>query len=164
MAHVNMNLSYVTIIWSMEMAVALLLGAVYLLAWTRDRSARAGLAFSIFAVSVAWIALIELVQMHARTPQEWAFWLRQFPVPEIFLIYVVMFFVRFYLGTGRSWLFWTVIALRTGILFAQLVGTFEFREVRSIDRIPFLGETVSVLGQVVLNPWHWIGPTTLVVF
>src|SRR5215469_8287496 len=35
-------------------------------------------------------------------------------------------------------------------------GTIEIREVKSIDRIPFLGETVSVLGQVVLNPLWWI--------
>jgi len=155
----EMNLSYVTIFWSMEMAVALLLAVVYLLVWTRDRSARASLAFSIFALSVAWLALLELAQMHSRDLQDWYLWMPRFAVPEFLATCAVMFFVRFYLGTGRVWLLWTLVALSTGILFMQLAGatgTIEFREVKSIDRIPFLGETVSVLGQVVLNPFWWI--------
>jgi PAS domain S-box-containing protein len=163
MARVDMKLSYVTIVWSVEMAVALLLGAVYLLVWTRDRSARASLPFSIFALSVAGLALIELAQMHAGTPQEWVFWLRLFPIFESLLILGMVVFVWFYLGTGRTWLFRSVIALRIGLLFTQLLTqvfttnpTIDFREVKSIDRVPFLGETVSVVGQVVLNPWQWI--------
>jgi PAS domain S-box-containing protein len=159
-----MNFSYVTMLWSMQAAVALLLGAIYLFVWARDRSSWARLAFSIFALSIGWIAFIELAQMNARTPQEWVFWLRQLPIPEFLGICGVMSFVWSYLGTGRTGLLWTVIALRAGILFTQLRTTdasLDFRQVTSIDRIPFLGETVSVVGQAVLNPWQWIQWITL---
>ena len=66
---VVMNLSYVTVVWSMQAAAALLMGIVYFLVWARDRSARASLALSIVALSIAGGAFAELMAMQSLSLQ-----------------------------------------------------------------------------------------------
>lgn len=152
---VVMNLSYVTVVWSMQAAAALLMGIVYFLVWARDRSAWASLAFSIVAFSIAGGAFAELMAMQSLTLQALVTSLRWASITGFFLICGVMFFFRSYLGTGRMWLLWTIVGIRIVLLcdsFLRMDASLNFKEVKSIKRIPFMGEHVSVVGQSLTSP------------
>lgn len=159
-----MNLSYVTVVWSMQAAAALLMGIVYFLVWTRDRSAWASLAFSIVALSIAGGAFAELMAMQSLTLQALLTSLRWASIAGFFLICGVMFFFRSYLGTGRMWLLWTIVGLRIVLLcdsFLRMDASLNFKEVKSIKRIPFMGETVSVVGQSLTSPRQFFATMSL---
>jgi PAS domain S-box-containing protein len=153
------SLNNVVFLWSMIAAVALLLAIVHAARWVADRKARAELAFAVLAVSFVGIAVAELGAMNAGTPEEWGRWLRWIHYP-IFGLYVgVIAFVHFYLGVGRLWLAASLIGTRIVILalnFASPVS-FNFQQVISIDRVPFLGESVAVAGEVVTGRWQVLG-------
>jgi signal transduction histidine kinase len=155
-------MSYVTILWSTVAAAALLLALWHSLAWIMDRGVKANLAFAIVALSVIGIVWAETGMMHSRTPEEWGWWVRWYHVPNYVLIVGTLVFVRLQLGTGRPWLFWTVIALRSAILVANfaLEPNFNFTRIDAIERVPFLGEQVTVLARAVTSPWQWIATTT----
>src|SRR6187401_35975 len=63
------HMSYVTILWSVAAAAALLLGLVQTFVWALDRRAWGNLAFAIIAFSVAATVPTELGMMHAGSPQ-----------------------------------------------------------------------------------------------
>jgi PAS domain S-box-containing protein len=139
----------------MQAAAALLMGVVYFLVWARDRSAWASLTFSIVALSIAGGAFAELVAMQSLTLQALLPSLRWASIAGCFLICGVVFFFRSYLGTGRMWLLWTIVGLRIVLLsdsFLSGDASLNFKEVKSIKRIPFMGETVSVVGQSLTSP------------
>ncbi len=147
-------MSYVMMLWSMIAAAALVLAVLHALVWSLDRRAYANLAFVVVAVALIGVAWAELGMMHAATPDEWARWIRWFQVPAFFLICGLVVFVRLYLGTGRSWLLWTIIAIRTAMIVINFTvdSSFNFDEVRAIHQIRFLGEQVSVVSDAVTAP------------
>lgn len=151
-------MSYVTLLWSTAAAAALLLGIVHACAWALDRRSWGNLAFALVAFAVAAIVPTELGMMYARTPEEWAWWVRWCHLPIYFATIGVVLFVRLYFGTGRWWLAWTIIAIRTLILVMNFATepNFNFERVDSIDLIPFMGETVAVVGDAVTGSWQWI--------
>jgi len=159
-------MSLIAILWSMAAAAALTLGLVHALVWVTDRRALANLTFSIVAVALTCIASIELRLMHALTPQEYATWVRWLHVPIFFAIAGTVVFVRLYLGTGRVWLAWTIIALRSVILLGNFAAhpNFNFREISSLEQVRFLGEQVSAVGQAVVGPWQWVATVSLVLW
>jgi hypothetical protein len=106
-------MSYVTILWYMTAASALLLAVVHGIVWALDRQAHAHLAFSIVALAVAGIAPIELGMMHSATPGEWGEWLRWHQVLIFVATVGAILFVRLHLGAGRWRLAWSIIAIRT---------------------------------------------------
>jgi two-component system, LuxR family, sensor kinase FixL len=156
-------MSYVTILWSVAGAVALLLGMVHGLVWALDRRAWANLTFSLLAVSVAGIAAIELKLMYAQTPDEWGEWVRWCQLPIFFAITGTVLFVWRYLGTGRVWLAWTIIGVRCVILVINFTTSpnFNFQRIVSLDRIPLLGEEVSVVGEAVASPLQWLASASV---
>ncbi len=147
-------MSYVTMLWSVVAAAALVLAVLHALVWIFNPRAYSSLAFAIVALAVIGIALSELGMMSATTPGEWAAWVRWFQVPSFFLICGLVVFVKLYLGAGRSWLLWTIIVLRCVIVVSNFAveSSFNFVEVRAIGQIPFLGERVSVVTDAVVAP------------
>lgn len=156
-------MSYVTILWSMAAAAPLVLGFVHLMVWASDRRALANLAFAVAAISTSSIAGFELAMMHAVTPAAWGELVRWMHVPMFLAIAGVVLFVKQYFGTGRTWLAWTIIALRAVVLVGNFVHdpNFNFEEIRSLERIPLLGELVSVAGDTVVSRWQWVPATTM---
>jgi two-component system sensor kinase FixL len=153
------SLSHVTLIWSMIAAGALLLGFVHLLLWVGDRRSRVDLAFVVTVLGFVGIAFTELWSMHAATPDEWALAVR-WCHPGIFLLTVgIVAFVHLHLGTGRPWLAWTVVGLRTLLLVWNFLAwpNFNFEHVESVARIPFLGDTVTVVDRAVASRWQFLG-------
>lgn len=139
-------MSWITVIWSMAAGVALTLAALQLLVWLRDRAAIANLVFSVAAVAAAVIAGQELALMHARTPAEYAEILRWWHVSAAAIVIAVVWFVRFYLGTGRLWLAWLITLLRGLILLANFLAypNATFAEIHSLREVSWLGESLTV--------------------
>jgi hypothetical protein len=153
------SLSHVTVVWSMIAAGALLLGVVHAARWLLDRDARVDLTFAVVAISFTGVAYTEIGGMHAGTPEAWGDWLRWCHVPLYGLIVGTVLFVDQYLGTGRRWMLWSIIGLRTLILALNfaLPPNFNFAAIESIERISFLGEPVTVVDEAVTSRLQFLG-------
>src|SRR4051794_14405972 len=160
-----MNL--IAVVWSMAAGAALTLAVVHLLVWAFDRTARANLMFSIIALAVAGMAPTELGMMQARSPEEYGLWVRWFHVPLFFAIVGMVLFVRLHLGTGRAWLAWTVIAMRSVVLVGNFLlpqPNFTWREIQSLRHVTFLGENVAAIAQATVGPGQWFATASVILF
>jgi PAS domain S-box-containing protein len=152
-------LSYVTVVWSMIAAGALLLGIVHTARWVLDREARVDLTFAVVAFCFTGVAFTEIGGMHAGTPEAWGAWLRWCHLPLYGLVVGTVLFIDQYLGTGRRWLLWSIIGLRTLILVLNfsIPPNFNFAAIDSIERIPFMGEPVTVVDEAVTSRLQFLG-------
>ena len=85
--------------------------------------------------------------MRAETPEELIAAMRWGHVAMLFWLVSIIWFVAFYLGAGRRWLAWTISGLRTFYLVHRcswLGPNVNYREITSLRRVPFLGESVTV--------------------
>lgn len=116
------------------------------------------LFFALAALSVAGIALAELMIMHSRTTEEIGRAQQLTHVPIFVLVVAIVGFVHFYFGSGKSWLGASVIAVRfvSLILNFALPPNLNFREVTSLRPLHFLGETIA-LPEGIRNPWTRLG-------
>ncbi len=147
----------------MGAAAALTLAAIYGIAWLLERRDPNRLFFCLSAVAIAGLARAEIGMMHAATPAEFGEWARWFHLPLFFVIAGLLLFVRSSLGTGRAWLLWAVISARFVVLVGNFLvsPTFNWRDIINLRRESFLGEQVSVLGDVVLRSWWWLPAASL---
>jgi PAS domain S-box-containing protein len=154
-------MSVVTIIWSVVASGALLLAIMYGLVWVMDRKARASLAFAFECLAIVGAVVVELGMMYSTTSEEWGEWLRWAQLPIFLRVAALVAFIRFYFGTGRTWLAWTIIVGRAIVLIVGFAidPNFNFARIDSIDRIPFLGEQVTVVGQALVSPHQWFATT-----
>jgi two-component system, LuxR family, sensor kinase FixL len=160
-------MSIVTGVWIGVAAAVSTLGVIHFAVWTTNRKALGHLLFSIIAFSIAAGSVpSELGMMYAVNAPEWAAWLRWVQPSQFGVLVGAVLFVRVYLGTGRDWLMWSFISIRGLILVWNFLvpQSFNFREILSIRQITFLGETVSVVGKAVSNPWQWIGTVSMFLF
>jgi PAS domain S-box-containing protein len=151
------TMSQVTVIWSVIAACAFLLALMYGLVWFLNRKARAALAFSFESLAIVGSVIVELGMMYSTTPAEWGEWVRFNQVPILVRTAALCAFVYFYFGTGRLWLLWCAIGTRAVVLVAGFImePNFNFSRIDSIDRISFLGEQVTIVGQAVTSPYQW---------
>ena len=159
-----MEISLVTVIWSMIASACLTLAGIQLLVWCKTRNAWPNLLFSLTAVSTAAFAFCELRMMRASTPAEFASTLKWGQVPVWLLVVSLVGFVRVLLKAGRPSLAWTVCGLRTFALLLDFsVGqNLNYREITRLRHIPFLGESVQI-AEGVPNPWMLVGQLSLMV-
>ena len=159
-----MEISLVTVIWSMIASACLTLAGIQLLVWCKTRSAWPNLLFSLTAVSTAAFAFCELRMMRASTPAEFASTLKWGQVPVWLLVVSLVGFVRVLLKAGKPSLAWTVCGLRTlALLLDFSVGqNLNYREITRLRHIPFLGESVQI-AEGVPNPWMLVGQLSLLV-
>jgi two-component system sensor kinase FixL len=159
-------MSYVTVLWSMTAAAAVIAAVVQGVVWVLDRESRANLALAIVALSIAAIVPTELGMMYSGTAQEWGEWARWCHIPIYFAIVGTVAFVQLYMGTGRSWLAWAIVAVRTLILVRNLAvePNFNFDSISTLEHIRFLGEEVAVVGDAVVSPWQWLATAAGLLF
>src|SRR5688572_15644982 len=157
---------WVVSIWSMLVAVSLTLAAISVLVWFFDRRNLSNLLFAIIAGSVAAMAVTELGMMRSQTPADYAFWVRWCHVPIFLIIVGMVAFVRVHLGTGRPWLAWIIIVVRCVVLAANffLYPNFNWEEIISLQRIPFLGEDVAIIGQATVRSWQWLPTLSVLLY
>ena len=166
-SHVARRVTLITVLWPMAAGAALTLAVVHLLVWAFDRTARANRMFSIIALAVAAMAPTELGMMYAASPEEYGFWVRWFHVPLFFAIVGLVLFVKLHLGTGRAWLAWMVIGLRSVVLVGNFVlpqPNFTWREIQSLQHVPFLGEKVAAIGQATVGAGQWLATASVILF
>lgn len=149
----------ITVLWSMSAALALTVAAGAALSWAVDRRNAAELTFCLIAGATAASMPFELGMMYASTPAEYGQLLRWYHIPIFFALLGHLLFIRYYLGTGRSWLMTTVVALRLFVVTANFVfePNFNFSEISSLERTSFLGTEISVVGESVPRAWQWLG-------
>jgi len=145
-------------------ASCLTLSAIHFHVWLRERSVPANGAFAVLAASVALLSIVELQMVRATTIEQFGRWLWWYHFPIWSGVVASVFFLRWYLGTGRAWLGWTVIGLRTAALVVNVLSSpnINYVELTGLDRTVVLGESLA-LGQGVTNPLLLIAQLSLVV-
>jgi len=159
----TIQMSRITIIWSMSASACLTLAGINFLFWCRNRKTWANLLFSLTATSTAAFAFCELCMMLADTPAEFVTVLKWGHVAVWLLVVSLVWFVWLYLKAGRLWLAWTACGLRTlALLLNFLTGqNLNYRAITHLAHIRLLGESVAI-PEGVPNPWMLVGQLSLV--
>ena len=154
-------MSWVTVIWSMGASACLTLAVMYFVVWWKNRTTQAHLLLSLTAASTAVFAFFELSIMRAQTPQQldaaldglrcqcrWGCW------PDL---------VRVDLSGCRAAMARLDYLRPARFLCAAESpdrGNAAFHELPSLQRIQFLGESVTIssgtptpLGMLAGSPW-----------
>ena len=132
---------------------------VHLLVWSRDRKSWANLCFSLTVLSVIALVALEMVSMHTQSPEVFG---AAFRWAHFFYgvgVWSSLGFVHFYFGTGRRWLLVLALALRLCAVIANFTTgqNLHVVAIHSLQKISFLGEQVSTLGEWTPNPWVRLG-------
>src|SRR5437667_5073028 len=112
-------MSWITIVWSMALAVCATLALIHLAIWIQRRSQVAHLLFALTALGAVGNAVTELGMMKATTVEAYAIWLRISFVPTALLVVSFAFYVRKFFGTGRLSLATAVTVLWTALLIVD---------------------------------------------
>jgi two-component system, LuxR family, sensor kinase FixL len=148
-------MSWITIAWSMGASACLTLAMVHLVIWCKQTDQWAHLLFSVIAISVATIAAVELLIMHAPSPEQLGRVIWWAHIPVFFGTVSIVGFVRLYFNTGRSWLGYAVCGLRLLDLIVNFfsVPNTNYKEITGLRHLTIWGgETIS-LAKGVENPW-----------
>jgi signal transduction histidine kinase len=151
-------MSLITWVWSVFAAAVVTLAAVHGLAWLLNRRNVSHGIFFCIAVAVACLARLDVAMMHSSTPAEYGEWVRWYQVPSFVFFVGCLLFVRTYLGTGRLWLAWAIVAVRFVVLVVNFLVSpnFTFRAISSLQQVPVFGERVSVVGAATVRSWQWL--------
>jgi len=155
-------MSWITVLWSINVGACLTLAAMYLAVWCRGRESLVRLLFSCIAASAALIAAYELQLIRADTPEEYGAILRWRPLSTWVLVLSLVAFTRLYLRAGRSWLAVGACGLQTLTVILNFLFTpnLYYREITSVRQVFWGGETFSIaLGTP--NPWSLLNQVTL---
>ncbi len=148
-------MSWITVIWTISATICLTFAGLYVTVWFRQRDAWENLLFAVAAVAAAVFAMLEVNLMHAKTPEAYGELLRWMHVPAAILAVAMVWFIHFYLNSGRRWLAWTITGLRMLILVPNFLNypNATFAEITGLRTAVFLGETFSIpVGEE--NPWR----------
>ncbi len=150
-------MSWDVVVFSMTASASLTMALIYGFIWWRKRDDWANLLFTLAALGTAALAWCDLVLMHADSPAQFASAIRWAQVSFCVIILSLAGFVRLYLGAGRTWLLWTVFALRAPSLFLNfLTGkNHNLGEIIIFRPSTFLGEVISVPASIAPN-WSMI--------
>jgi two-component system sensor kinase FixL len=156
-------MSWITIVWSMNAAACLTLGAIYCVVWCKQRDSPVPLLFSFSAVAAAAVAGFELVMLHANTVGQYEALVRWIHVPVWVLTLSFVSFVRRYLRAGRQSLAWSIYGLRTLVLILNFILTpnINFRAITSIRHFSWWGGEIVSVPVGVANPWGLLSNVTL---
>ena len=139
-------MSWITVLWSINVGACLTLAAMYLAVWSRGRESLPRLLFSCIAVSAALIAAYEVQLIRADTPEEYSAILRWRPLSTWVLVLSLVGFTRLYLRAGRSWLALSACGLQTLTVVFNFLFTpnLYFREITAVRQVSWGGETISI--------------------
>ncbi len=152
-------MSWITVIWSASSGACLMLALMHLVVWIRDRHSWANLCFFVTVLGVIGMTVGEMANMHAESPASFGRAIRGIHLAYAVVVVASLGFVHFYFGTGRPWLLAVALGLRLAALLANYTTgmNLHFRAIHSLDKVGFLGERVSVLGEWEANPWVRLG-------
>src|SRR5438552_11950739 len=155
-------MSWITIVWSINVGACLTLATMYLAVWCGERKSFVRLLFSCIAASAALIAAYELQLIRADTPEEYGAILRWRPLSTWVLVLSLVAFTRLYLRAGRSWMALRACGLQSLTVIVNFVFTpnLFYQEITAVRQVPWGGETASIpLGTP--SPWSLLNQATL---
>lgn len=153
-----MQLSLLTIAWSMVASASWILGLMHLLIWSQKRQATVYLLSSLMAFSAGASAMLELGMLSTQSLATYRI-LTRWENFSIFMILVPMvWFVYIYFRTGRRWLVVVITLLWSVGLLANYFSphSLTFNDVTELQQhATFWGEyfTVPVGSE---NPWKYL--------
>jgi signal transduction histidine kinase len=153
-----MQMSVLTIAWSMAAAACWILGLMHLLLWSQKRQATVYLLSSLMAFSAGASAMLELGMLSTQSLTTYRI-LTRWENFSIFMILVPMvWFVYIYFGTGRRWLVVVITLLWSVGLLANFFSphSLTFSDVTELKQLTtFWGENFTVpVGSE--NPWKYL--------
>src|SRR5258705_974398 len=155
-------MSWITIVWSINVGACLTLAMMYLAVWCRERESFVRLLFSCIAASAALIAAYELQLIRADTPEEYGAILRWRPLSTWVLGLSLVAFTGLYLRAGRSWMALSACGLQTLTVIVNFAFTpnLYYQEITAVRQLPWGGEMASIpLGTP--SPWSLLNQATL---
>ncbi len=155
-------MSWITVVWSINVGACLTLAAMYLAVWCKQRESWVHLLFSCSAIAAAAVSAFELGMLNAQTVERYQALVRWIHVPVWVLLLSFVAFVRLYLHAGRAWLAWSIYGLRTLVLILNFIFpvSINFLGITDIRHFSWAGEIISVpIG--VANPWGLISSVSL---
>lgn len=158
-------MSWITLLWSLNIGVCLTLAAINLIVWLNSRNARANLFFSIACFGGVGMAMVELLMMRSVTPAEYGQWMQVLHLPVGLVVVSTVWFIRFYLNSRLILLAGVVTGLRVAVLVLNFIfePNLNFRAIHELRSIQILGEAVVVaVGEK--NPWTNITHLSAVLF
>ncbi len=158
-------MNWVTAVWSAGMGICLILAMMHFLIWFRDRGSWSSLCFPFIALGIIGMGICELQVMLTDSPERFVQGVRYGHVFFGVVVFASLLFIHLDFGTGRSWLLLLALGLRAAAVSANLSteGSLHFISIQSLEKIRFLGESVSIAGEVTQNPWVRLGQLASVV-
>ncbi len=137
----------------------LMLALIHGVIWCRNRNRWESFWLSMATFGVIGILACEQVTMFADSPAvfERGVWWAHLDFLLVFL--GVLGFVHAYFGTGSRWLFGLAIGTRLLAMIANSTtgSSLHFIAIHRLEKIPFLGQQVSVVADWEANPWVILG-------
>ncbi len=157
-------MNWINIVWPMLAAASLTLALIHLLIWFKQGHQTAHLMFVVTAVSVAVIAILELLAMRTQTPARYAEILRWGHVPFALMIVGMVAFVHLQLHVGRLWLGVLICVGRLLSLFANfLTGVnLNFAEITALHPVRIWGGDSVAAPIGIPNPWMLLGQVSII--
>lgn len=152
-------MSWITVIWSAGMGACLVLALMHLLVWCRDRRSFANLFFPVIALGIIAMGACELETMRTGSTDVYLETVRLGHLLFGIVVPASLLFVHCLFGTGNRPLLALAIGLRAAAVVANYTTgpSLHFLSIESLDRISFLGESVSIVGKAIENPWVRLG-------
>jgi PAS domain S-box-containing protein len=154
------QMSWVTATWSAAAGASIVLALVHLFIWSQDRRSWANLCFALMVIGPLGLAVGELATMNSESPEAYG---RAMQWTHLFHgvgVLGALGFIHFYFGTGRVWLLALAASLRLLAVVANFASgglNLHITSIYSLQKITFLGEQVSVLGEWVPSSWALLG-------
>lgn len=154
-----MGMNWVTVIWSAAAGAGLLLASIHFLIWVRNLRLWAHFCFFIAVLGVVWLAAGELTSMQAASPESYANIARWQHLGNGLAMVACMVFVHFHFKTGRKSLLGIAVGLRVLAVIVNFTTgqNLHIQELHSLRTVMFLGEEVTILGDLTVNPWVKLG-------
>lgn len=136
-----------------------MLAMTHLLVWCRDRRSWANLCFAVAVFGEIGLVVAEMITMSTGSPEVYGRTMRWTHLVYAIGVAGSLGFVHFNFGSGRR----RLLALALGLRFLVVVANFttganlHIRSIQSLQKISFLGEQVSILGNWEPNPWMRLG-------
>ncbi len=149
----------VFLLWSALSGACLMVAVLHVWVWLRDRGTWANLLFAATVAGVVGLAVGELATMRARGVDDYGAILRWAHLLYGLSVAACLGFVRFHFGSGSD----RLLALALGLRALAVIANFSsgvclhIDEIRGLEQIRFLGETVTVLGEWTPNRWVVLG-------
>ncbi|HZX90680.1 MAG TPA: hypothetical protein VFE67_08560, partial [Rudaea sp.] len=157
-------MNWIDVVWPMMGAASLTLALIHLLIWFKQGRQTAHLTFAITGISVATLAIFELLMMTAPTAERYSVLLRWVHVPFTVMMIGIVAFVRVNLQVGRLWLGALACLARLACLVPNfLTGeNLNFTRITSLSQVPIWGGGFVVAPVGVPNPWMALGQASVV--